>query len=194
MAGSGLIKCCLWSGPLLVTFAGHFHEPPENIMRPSLPPLPAASLITFLALFTFGASLQPVFAQQSRQNQRSDAPPPPRLEKLEEGEEPAVTIRKPAERKTEEKRAPGGKVTEIKVTNGNSTYYLKPNEPAGSAQPGDQEGMSNRGAQWEILQFDLFGRQPKEASPDAAPDVVPDQPAPVPPPPALPSSQEPGKK
>jgi hypothetical protein len=172
---------------LLVTFAGLFHEPPENIMRPSLPPLLAASL---LALFTLGASLQPAAAQQSQPSQRNDAPPPPRLEKLEEGEEPAVTIRKPAERKTEEKRAPGGKVTEIKVTSGNSTYYLKPNEPAGSAQPGDQEGMSNRGAQWEILQFDLFGRQSKEASPEAAPD----QPAPVPAPPALPSSQEPAKK
>jgi hypothetical protein len=159
-------------------------------MRPSLSPLLAASLTTFLALLTFGASLQPAFAQQTPQNQRNDAPPPPRLEKLEEGEEPAVTIRKPAERKTEEKRAPGGKVTEVKVTSGNSTYYLKPNEPAGSAQPGDQEGMSNRGAQWEILQFDLFGRQPREASADAAPD----QPAPVPAPPPPPAGQQPAKK
>lgn len=146
------------------------------------------SLLTPLAagLLAILSSVQPALAQQNA------APPPPRLEKLEEGEEPAVTIRKPAERKIEEKRAPGGKVTEVKVTSGGSTYYLKPNDPAGSALPGDQEGTANRGAQWEIFQFDWFSKQPKEGADDAAPD----QPAPVPPPPppAAPTRQEPAKK
>jgi hypothetical protein len=101
------------------------------------------------------------------------APPPPQLEKLEEGTPPAVTIRKPEQRSTvTEKRAPGGKVTEIKVTSGKSTYYLKPNDPAGSAAPGDTQGSTNRGAQWEVMEFDLGRRaqQKKEAqAADAAP-------------------------
>lgn len=108
------------------------------------------------------------------------APPPPQLEKLEEGEAPAVTIRKPDQRsQTTEKRAPGGKVTEIKVTNGKSTYYLKPNDPAGSAAPGDAEGSTNRGAQWEVMQFDLGrrGKEKKEAEAAEAVPMPPDTPA-----------------
>jgi hypothetical protein len=97
------------------------------------------------------------------------APPPPEMQKLEEGEAPAVTIRKPEERsKITEKRAPGGKVTEVKVTNGKSTYYLKPNDPAGSAAPGDAESNANRAAQWEVMQFDLGRRAQKEKEAQAA--------------------------
>ncbi len=104
--------------------------------------------------------------------------PPPRLEKLEEGEEPTVTIRKPEQqRKTAEKRAPGGKVTEIKVTTGGSTYYLKANDSAGSALPGDTQGSNLRAAQWEVLEFDL--NQSKEAKEAEAAET-----ATVPPPPA----------
>lgn len=115
------------------------------------------------------ATILPAAAQQG------NAPPPPQMEKLEEGQEPAVTIRKPGEeRKIEEKRAPGGKVKEIKVTKGKNTYYLKPNEPAGSAQPGDQEGAANRGAQWEVMEFDLGRRKAKEGEPQqAAPAAAP---------------------
>lgn len=126
------------------------------------------------------ASFLPAAAQQ-----QDSAPPPPRLQKLEEGEEPAVTIRKPhEERKIEEKRAPGGKVKEVKVTSGKSTYYLKPNEPAGSAQPGDQESAANRGAQWEMMEFDLGRRQAKEAEAEQQAPAAP------PPPPAKPANKK----
>jgi hypothetical protein len=150
-----------------------------------------SSLLTPLAagLLAILSSVPPAFAQQN------GAPPPPRLEKLEEGEEPAVTIRKPAERKIEEKRAPGGKVTEVKVTSGGSTYYLKPNDPAGSAMPGDQEGTANRGAQWEVLQFDWFSKQPKTGADEASSTQA--EPAPPPPPstsPAAAPDQGPAKK
>lgn len=78
---------------------------------------------------------------------------PPKLEKLEEGEAPAITIRKPgSERKVTEKRSQG-KVKEVKVQTGGSTYYLKPNEPAGSALPGDAESNSVRAPQWQVLEF-----------------------------------------
>lgn len=118
----------------------------------------------------------------------ADAPPPPKLEKLEEGEAPAITIRKPdQERKITEKRARGGKVTEVKVSNGKNTYYLKPNDQAGGAMPGDGQSSANRGAQWEVKQFDLGRRKDKQDKEAAA-----DQPAAVPAPPAPPAA--PAKK
>ncbi len=102
------------------------------------------------------------------QQKGGDAPPPPQLEKLEEGEAPAVTIRKPdQERKITEKRAPGGKVTEVKVTSGKSTYYLKPNDPAGSALPGDAQSNTARPAQWKVKEFDLV-RTPEAKEAEAA--------------------------
>lgn len=119
------------------------------------------------------ASILPAAAQPG-----DSAPPPPQLQKLEEGEQPAVTIRKPnEERKIEEKRAPGGKVQEIKVTSGKSTYYLKPNQPAGSAQPGDQESAANRGVQWEAMEFDLSRRQAKEGEAEQQAPAAPPPPA-----------------
>lgn len=108
--------------------------------------------------------------------QPANAPPPPKLEKLEEGEAPAVTIRKPGQQpKMIEKRAPGGKVTETKVTTGKSTYYLKPNETPG-AVPGDGQSSANRGAQWDVKEFDLGRGQAKEAA-AAQPSAVPTPPA-----------------
>ena len=92
----------------------------------------------------------------------ADAQQPPKMEKLEEGEAPAITIRKPdTEKKITEKREKG-KVTEVKVQTGKSTYYLKPNEAAGNAVPGDAQSNQNRGAQWSVREFDL-GRKKKGA-------------------------------
>jgi hypothetical protein len=142
---------------------------PDDIMR-SIKVWPIAA-----GLVASCATILPAAAQQG------NAPPPPRLEKLEEGEEPAVTIRKPGEeRKIEEKRAPGGKVKEVKVTKGKNTYYLKPNEPAAGS---DQEGAANRGAQWEVMEFDLGRRKVKEGEPEQ-------QAAPAAPPPAQPANKK----
>lgn len=80
-----------------------------------------ASLLRFLALSLAVATPLWATAQQP-----SDTPP--KLEPLQEGEEPAVTIRKEdGERQVTETRK-NGKVTEIKVKSGKSTYYLKPND------------------------------------------------------------------
>ncbi|HEY0845165.1 MAG TPA: DUF2782 domain-containing protein [Noviherbaspirillum sp.] len=108
---------------------------------------------------------------------------PPKLEKLEEGEAPAVTIRKPEQKsKIQEKRAPGGKVTEVKVTSGRSTYVVKPNDPSGSALPGDTQSNTTRPAQWEVKEFDLGRPQErKEAEEARAADA---------PPPALPAAPQ----
>lgn len=105
---------------------------------------------------------------------------PPKLEKLEEGEAPAITIRKPeGERKITEKRSQG-KVKEVKVQSGKSTYYLKPNEPVGSALPGDAESSSMRAPQWQVLEFG----QPKPTQEATPPQTLVPAPAAVPPGPA----------
>lgn len=111
----------------------------------------------------------------------ASAQQPPQLEKLEEGEAPAVTIRKPEQKsRIQEKRALGGKVTEVKVTSGGSTYVVKPNEPAGSAQPGDLQSNTIRPPQWEVKEFDLGQPKKKEREEQAAE---------VPPPPAPPAKK-----
>jgi hypothetical protein len=102
---------------------------------------------------------------------------PPKLEKLEEGEAPAVTIRKPDQKsKIQEKRAPGGKVIEAKVTSGGSTYVVKPNDPAGSALPGDGQSNTMRAPQWEVKEFDL-GRPKAKEKEDNQVDTLPPAPA-----------------
>ncbi|HEX7633879.1 MAG TPA: DUF2782 domain-containing protein [Noviherbaspirillum sp.] len=110
--------------------------------------------------------------------QPADAPPPPKMEKLEEGEAPAVNIRPGQERKITEKRAPGGKVTETKVTTGKSTYYLKPNETPGTV-PGDVQSSVNRGAQWEVGEFDFGRGEAKETPAAQSPAVAAPPPAPA---------------
>lgn len=110
-------------------------------------------------LFAVQSLPLPAMAQQ----QPAAAPPPPKMEKLEEGNEPAVTIRSnPDQTKITEKRAPGGKRTEVKVTKGNNTYYLKPNEAAGSAQPGDAQADQSRPAQWRVMTFDGNRKQKEQ--------------------------------
>jgi len=118
----------------------------------------------------------PAGAQQSA----PDAPPP-QLENLEEDEPPAVTIRgSESERNISQKREQG-KVTSVKVKSGNSTYYLKPNTPAGSAVPGDVQSNMSRAAQWQVLEFD-WSRDPEKARQEAAAQA-----AAAPPPPAAPA-------
>jgi len=100
-------------------------------------------------------------AQQAVPN--SIAPPPPELQKLEEGEAPAVTIRKPGEERTNgnsiNERRDHGQTKEIKVQSGPSTYYLKPKEQVGSAMPGDAQSGPPTGAQWKIKEFDMGGKK-----------------------------------
>lgn len=125
----------------------------------------------------FAASL-PAFAQQPRS--RADAPPPPQLEKLEEGEAPPVTIPGGGqpERSITEKREQG-RVTEVEVRTGRSTYVVKPLNPAGSALPGDSQANTNRAAQFKVKEFDL-------SKPE---DLRPQPPAPIQPTSAVPPAK-----
>lgn len=82
-------------------------------------------------------------------------PTPPKLEKLEEGpSDPALTAGKPQPRnKISEKRNNAGKVTEVEVKSGKSSYVLKANPEVGNAPKGTVQGDANRAAQWKILEF-----------------------------------------
>lgn len=88
----------------------------------------------------------------------SAAPASPETEEAEEA--PRTTVTETRER---------GQVTGATVTRGNSTYYLKPNTQAGSAQAGDAQSSGNRAAQWQIFQFDWQREPNKPAAPPPEP-------------------------
>lgn len=124
-------------------------------------------------------------AQQGRPLQE-----PPQLERIEPGSDvPATTIEPRPRTRITEKRGNDGNVTEAEVESGGSRYTLKPNVPAGNAQPGDAQSTAGRAPQWKVVEFD-FGN-PKKQDTTAEP-VTPAQPRPglparadAPPPPAL---------
>lgn len=129
-------------------------------------------LLTTLSLAL--AASMPAFAQQPL----ADAPPPPRLERLEEGEAPAVTIPGGGqpERSITEKREQG-RVTEVEVRTGRSTYVVKPLNPAGSALPGDTQSNTNRAAQFKVKEFDLS--KPEDLKPQPQTQQAPAVPPPA---------------
>lgn len=102
---------------------------------------------------------------------------PPKLEKLEEVPDSGITISKPeAKNKVTEKRANGGKVTEVQVKSGKSNYTLKANPEVGNAPKGTVQGDANRGAQWTVLEF---GGKKESKEVESAPTLPPatDKPA-----------------
>jgi hypothetical protein len=105
---------------------------------------------------------------------------PPKLERIEEGSDTPITVTPPkgATRKITEKKE-GGRVTEVKVQSGKNTYYMKPNVPAGNAQPGDAQSGAIRAPTWQILEFDLGKKKPKDKDEDPA-DTKPAPPPPAP--------------
>lgn len=104
--------------------------------------------------------------------------PPPKLERIEEIEDSAITVtpKSGSQEEIAEKREQG-RVVEAKVSAGGSTYYVKPYAPAGTSLPGDILGSANRGPQWQVLQFNLGKSKQKQREEEA------DDNAPAPPPP-----------
>lgn len=90
------------------------------------------------------------------------APLPPDLDLVDEIDQPAITIRKPEERATITERRSHGIVKEIRVQTGVSTYYLFPNEPAGSAMRGDTESTQVRPALFRVHAFDIGEAKPED--------------------------------
>lgn len=92
---------------------------------------------------------------------------PPRLEKIDEIENPAAVPAGSAHanqrdgRQIIEKRE-RGQVTSIEVRSGDNSYYIDPDEQPGTVVPGDAQSGNTRAPQWKIFEFDL--KRPAEPS------------------------------
>lgn len=116
------------------------------------------TVFRFLSAGTiFVAAPLPVLAQDS-----GAAAPALEIVEVIETPQPTPRARNDAPDGVTEKRARGGRVTEIQVRNNGSTYYLRPQLPIGSALPGDTQSGAGRTAQWNILNFEL----PRSAGPN----------------------------
>ena len=112
------------------------------------------------------ASVAAVFASlHAVAQQPAPVPPPPAMENLTEGDDPAITIKKPSSANRATENRVQGKVKAVEVHSGGSTYTVRPNEPAGSALPGDGQSDTSRPAQWKVLEFG----GPRPTDPDSAP-------------------------
>lgn len=133
----------------------------------------------FWSLVTLSAAIlaAPAVHAQSQPNTPpgADAPPPPQTMKLEEGEAPAVTINPPStEKKITEKKSQG-RVTEVKVQTGRTTYYAHPLNAPG-AMSGDAQSPTSQPVQFEIGRFG-----PPHDKPQGSEPVDTLAPAPAPP-------------
>jgi hypothetical protein len=115
-----------------------------------------------------------IVSAQSTPPSKDFAPAPPQTQRLEEGEAPAVTIRQPDTQKKITEKKSQGKVTEVKVQTGRTTYYAKPNDTAG-AMRGDGQSDTNRPVQFEV---GTFGGPKTAPAPDPVQTLAP-APAPV---------------
>jgi hypothetical protein len=114
--------------------------------------------------------------------QQKPSEAPPKLEVIEQGSDTPITVSPPktgGAKITEKKE--GGRVTEVKVKSGKSNYTMKPNVPAGNAQPGDGQSSAVRAPQWTVLEFDLNKKKKtdRENVPEAAAAPPPPPPAPA---------------
>lgn len=110
------------------------------------------SLVKSSSVLAFGLLSASLSMSVLAQNTPSSAPP--KMEKLEEAPDSGITISKPepAKGKMVEKRV-NGKVTEVQVKSGKSSYVVKANPEVGNAPKGTVQGDANRAAQWTVLEF-----------------------------------------
>lgn len=123
------------------------------------------------SLLAAGAALSltlPATAQQSP-NTPAD---PQKLEKVEDFTAPAVTISPKGREQTITQHREQGKVKDVTVKTGNTSYNIKANDQPGSIQPGEGQSTAIKVPTWKVMEFDLGGHK------DKAPAEV----APVPPP------------
>ena len=121
--------------------------------------------------------------------QAQQTPPaqtPPKLERIEEGSDTPVTItpQQRGKQKIVEKRD-GGRVTEVQVTTGKSSYTMKAPTPGSVNDQADLAGSKLRPPQWKVLEFDLNGKKKRDAEAAAAAAAEAPVLAPAPPPPVI---------
>jgi hypothetical protein len=98
------------------------------------------------------------------QAQQTANTPPPKMERIEEGSDTPVTITpKSGNRTNVKEKREGGRITEVEVTSGKSTYTMKGSPPGSVTQTGDATGSTLRPPQWKVLEFDLSRKKQKDA-------------------------------
>jgi hypothetical protein len=136
--------------------------------------MPTSKLWPLCALLLLGQSA--LVSAQTAQTASPTVSPgaaPPQLEQIEEGSDVPITINaKPAPKTQVSEHREQGQVTEVKVTSGGSTYYLKPNPPT------DTASSTNRGPQWRIMEFDLGSKKKKQSNEEVPEDTAPPPPSP----------------
>ena len=132
------------------------------------PRLKLLSLCGTLCLLAH-ARLASAQAQQTQQQAQQPPQTPPQLERIEPGTDVPTTTIPPRERtRITEKRGNDGTVKEVEVQSGKSRYIMKPNVPAGNAQPGDAQSSAIRAPQWQVLEFDFGNPKKQDAAAQAA--------------------------
>ncbi|HTH44064.1 MAG TPA: DUF2782 domain-containing protein [Oxalicibacterium sp.] len=119
------------------------------------------TLCSLLSLSAVLLAAPAVHAQSSAPSGQDVAPPPPETQRLEEGEAPAVNIRPPDTSKKITETKSQGRVTEVKVQTGRSTYYAYPNDAPGTMH-GDAQSETTRPVQFRVGEFG-----PPKAKPEA---------------------------
>ena len=126
---------------------------------------PLRKILSLCLSLCLSAHAGAVFAQAKPSVPPKPGDAPPKLETIEPVQTPRPSVNvtpksaKGGTKITEKKD--GGRVTEVKVQAGPSTYTMKPNVPAGNAQHGDvQSGNSVRGPQWTVLEFGKGKKKP----------------------------------
>lgn len=116
-----------------------------------------------LSLLLAAAGLAQAQANAPSQQTPSSAPPA-NVQPIAAGSDEPVTVL-PSEPRTRitEKKENGGRVSEVDVRSGKSHYKLRPNSPAGNAQPGTVEAGGARAPLWTVKEFDLFGKKKKDS-------------------------------
>jgi len=114
--------------------------------------------------------------------QQAPSKAPPKLEQIEEVDNPITVTTKPGSDKQVQEKREGGRITETKVKSGKSTYTVKQAPPAGSALQGDTMGQAIRGPAWTVMEFDIAAKKKKRSAENAAAEDAAE--APPPPPPA----------
>lgn len=114
--------------------------------------MPTLTLRSLLAVAAATLAMPVMVHAQAPANDAANTPPPPQTMKLEEGEAPEVTITQPSTEKKITEKKQQGKVTEVKVQTGRTTYYAKPNDTPGSMR-GDAQSDSSRPAQFQVGEF-----------------------------------------
>jgi hypothetical protein len=73
-----------------------------------------------------------------------------------------------------------GRVTEVQVTSGKSSYTMKANPPDAVSQPGDPASGNLRPPQWKVLEFDFGKKKQAAEAAEAAAAAPPPAPATTP--------------